>query len=402
MLKYHVLSKEIQEKITEDRTKKRENPYKCKDFDALRRDTTHDNANLWRPAFVRDIEKILHLPVYNRYADKTQVFSLYHNDDITRRGLHVQFVSRIARNIGTVLGLNIDLIEAIALGHDLGHTPFGHAGERFLSELLYRNTGCYFNHNVHSVRVVDSLYRRNLTIQTLNGILCHNGEFEMKEYIPEPCENFCDFDSKVSECYHSGKEAINKLIPSTLEGCVVRISDMIAYLGKDRQDAKTAKIIDKNSEFAPNETGSRNAEIINNLIVDIIENSYGKDFIHLSSTAYNDLKKAKDENTEIIYKNKEINNVYDNVIKPMFEQMYDKLLDDIKQFNRNSFIFRHHINDINYQTKYYNQFDYLSESPDFIVTDYIASMTDDYFIELYREMFPGSKFKIEYKSYFED
>ena len=82
--------------------------------------------------------------------------------------------------------------------------------------------------------------------------------------------------------------------------------------------------------------------------------------------------------------------------------MYDKLLDDIKQFNRNSFIFRHHINDINYQTKYYNQFDYLSESPDFIVTDYIASMTDDYFIELYREMFPGSKFKIEYKSYFED
>lgn len=314
----------------------------------------------------------------------------------------MQFVSRIARNIGTVLGLNIDLIEAIALGHDLGHTPFGHAGERFLSELLYRNTGCYFNHNVHSVRVVDSLYRRNLTIQTLNGILCHNGEFEMKEYIPEPCENFCDFDSKVSECYHSGKEAINKLIPSTLEGCVVRISDMIAYLGKDRQDAKTAKIIDKNSEFAPNETGSRNAEIINNLIVDIIENSYGKDFIHLSSTAYNDLKKAKDENTEIIYKNKEINNVYDNVIKPMFEQMYDKLLDDIKQFNRNSFIFRHHINDINYQTKYYNQFDYLSESPDFIVTDYIASMTDDYFIELYREMFPGSKFKIEYKSYFED
>lgn len=205
----------------------------------------------------------------------------------------MQFVSRIARNIGTVLGLNIDLIEAIALGHDLGHTPFGPAGERFLSELLYRNTGCYFNHNVHSVRVVDSLYRRNLTIQTLNGILCHNGEFEMKEYIPEPCENFCDFDSKVSECYHSGKEAINKLIPSTLEGCVVRISDMIAYLGKDRQDAKTAKIIDKNSEFAPNETGSRNAEIINNLIVDIIENSYGKDFIHLSSTAYNDLKKSK-------------------------------------------------------------------------------------------------------------
>ena len=182
-LKYHVLSKELQEQITEDRAKNWENPYKCKDTDALRRDPAHDNANLWRPAFVRDIEKILHLPVYNRYADKTQVFSLYHNDDISRRGLHVQLVSRIARNIGAVLGLNIDLIEAIALGHDLGHTPFGHAGERFLSELLHQNTGCYFNHNVHSVRVVDRLYRRNLTLQTLDGILCHNGEFEKKEYI---------------------------------------------------------------------------------------------------------------------------------------------------------------------------------------------------------------------------
>lgn len=78
-LKYHVLSKELQEQITEDRAKNWENPYKCKDTDALRRDPAHDNANLWRPAFVRDIEKILHLPVYNRYADKTQVFSLYHN-----------------------------------------------------------------------------------------------------------------------------------------------------------------------------------------------------------------------------------------------------------------------------------------------------------------------------------
>ena len=401
-LKYHVLSKELQEQITEDRAKNWENPYKCKDTDALRRDPAHDNANLWRPAFVRDIEKILHLPVYNRYADKTQVFSLYHNDDISRRGLHVQLVSRIARNIGAVLGLNIDLIEAIALGHDLGHTPFGHAGERFLSELLHQNTGCYFNHNVHSVRVVDRLYRRNLTLQTLDGILCHNGEFEKKEYIPKPCNNFCNFDKKFLQCCNLGKEAIDRLIPSTLEGCVVRISDMIAYLGKDRQDARIAKIIDGNNEFAPNETGSKNAEIINNLIVDIIENGYSKSFIHLSQTAYNDLKKAKDENTEIIYKNKEINDIYDKVIKPMFEQMYKKLLSDIKQGNKNSFIFKHHINDINYQTKYYSQFDYINESPDFIVSDYIASMTDDYFIELYREMFPDSKFKIEYKSYFEN
>lgn len=223
-----------------------------------------------------------------------------------------------------------------------------------------------------------------------------------KSIYPSLAIIFAILTKKFLQCCNLGKEAIDRLIPSTLEGCVVRISDMIAYLGKDRQDARIAKIIDSNNEFAPNETGSKNAEIINNLIVDIIENSYGKSFIHLSQTAYKDLKKAKDENTEIIYKNKEINDIYDKVIKPMFEQMYKKLLSDIKQGNKNSFIFRHHINDINYQTKYYSQFDYINESPDFIVSDYIASMTDDYFIELYREMFPDSKFKIEYKSYFEN
>lgn len=81
------------------------------------------------PAFVRDVEKIMHSPYYNRYADKTQVFSFYKNDDISHRALHVQLVSRIARNIGRMLGLDLDLIEAVALGHDIGHTPFGHAGE---------------------------------------------------------------------------------------------------------------------------------------------------------------------------------------------------------------------------------------------------------------------------------
>ena len=134
---YKKLLPEIREQIESDRAKNAVNPYRFNDADAVRRDPTRDKANLWRTPFIRDTEKILHLPVYNRYADKTQVFSFYKNDDITRRALHVQLVSRIARTIGAVLGLNTDLIEAIALGHDIGHTPFGHAGERFLSELLH-------------------------------------------------------------------------------------------------------------------------------------------------------------------------------------------------------------------------------------------------------------------------
>lgn len=401
-MSYRKLSSEIQEKIKFDRIHNWQNPFKFNDENAVRRDPKRDEASLWRPVFVRDIEKIIHLPVYNRYADKTQVFSLYHNDDITRRGLHVQLVSRIARNIGNILGLNIDLIEAISLGHDLGHTPFGHAGERFLSELLYKNTGCYFNHNVHSVRVLDTLYARNITLQTLDGILCHNGEFELKEYYPQPCADFTEFDKKYSMCYTGGKKAIDSLIPSTLEGCVVRISDMIAYLGKDRQDAKTAKIIENNSEFSYNQTGVSNAEIINNLIVDIIENSYGKNYILLSENAYNDLKTAKEENYKLIYKNEKINNVYKDTINPMFEKMYCKLLDDLKNNNRESFIFRHHIHDIESNSMFYNSSAYTDTDPNFIVTDYIASMTDDYFIDLFDILFPNSNYKIHYKSYFTD
>lgn len=102
----------------------------------VRRNNNKDKSSLLRPPFTRDIDKIMHCPYYNRYADKTQVFSFYKNDDITRRGLHVQLVSRIARTMGKALNLNLDLIEAIALGHDIGHTPFGHVGERFPDGLL--------------------------------------------------------------------------------------------------------------------------------------------------------------------------------------------------------------------------------------------------------------------------
>ena len=403
-LKYDKLSPELQKKIESDRNSGWVNPYRCNDDAVIRRNPKHDAPNLWRPAFVRDIEKIIHLPFYNRYADKTQVFSFYNNDDITRRALHVQLVSRIARNIGSVLGLNLDLIEAIALGHDIGHTPFGHAGERFLSEILHNETGRYFNHNVHSVRVLDDLFARNISLQTLDGILCHNGEFELQEYRPVYEKSFADYDEQVESCYTDGDTAIKKLVPSTLEACVVRICDMIAYLGKDRQDARTARIIDYNYEFETEKIGTENDAIINNLTVDIIENSYGKDYIILSETAYKDLKKAKQENYEVIYKNAAINKQYEEIIRPMFVEMYYALLDDLTNNNTDSMIFKHHINYISNSRKYYdydNGANYSDEEQNQIVVDYIASMTDDYFVALHERLFPDSKYRIEYKSYFE-
>lgn len=400
-LKYNRLSDELQKQISEDKRNNYQSPYRCNDEDIIRRNMEHDIPNIWRPSFVRDIEKIMYLPYYNRYADKTQVFSFYHNDDITRRALHVQLVSRIARNIGSVLGLNLDLIEAIALGHDIGHTPFGHAGERFLDELLKNETGRSFNHNVQSARVLDKLFARNISLQVLDGVLCHNGEFEMQEYRPNRNKDFNKYDDEVENCYVGGSEAIKSLVPMTLEGCVVRICDMIAYVGKDRQDAITAKIIDKDYKFSNEIIGAQNATIINNLTVDIIENSYGQDYIMLSEKAYKDLKTSKKENYEVIYFDEKINSKYDEMIKPMFKDVYYALLDQLKSKDEKSIIYRHHLSFIKDALKYYKEFDYLKEEPNQIVTDYIASMTDDYFIDLHEKLFPNSKYRIEYVSYFQ-
>lgn len=399
-LKFNKINEELQQKIKDDRENHWVNPYAFKDENAVRRNNDIDKANLWRPVFVRDIEKIMHLPYYNRYADKTQVFSFKNNDDITRRAQHVQLVSRVARNIGSVLGLNLDLIEAIALGHDIGHTPFGHAGERFLSELYHNETGRYFNHNVHSTRVLDKIFSRNFTMQTLDGVLCHNGEFEQQEYRPNYAKTFYEYDNEVEACYTEGAPAIKRLIPSTLEGCVVRICDMIAYLGKDRQDAVLAGIIEPDYQFKTELIGTENAKIINNLTVDIIEHSYGKDYIMLSDKAFKDLSTAKKENYEVIYKNDVMNRQYDEIIKPMFEELYYKLLDDVKRNDTDSIIYKHHINPIGDALKQYHGIDYSKEEKNQIVVDYIASMTDDYFIDLHKHMFPDSKYKIEYEPYF--
>lgn len=400
MANYIQISKELSERIQEDRSRHYINPYAFRDEDVIRRNPKRDRASLHRPAFVRDIEKIIHSPYYNRYTDKTQVFSFYRNDDISRRGYHVQLVARIARSIGNVLGLNENLIEAIALGHDMGHTPFGHAGERILNRIYREKTGRYFNHNVHSVRVLDSIFERNISLQTLDGIICHNGEFVQQEYRPRKLNGFEEFDSMVEECYVE-KEAVGRLVPSTLEGCVVRICDMIAYIGKDRQDAVQAGLIKDLSSFTECSIGVANAEMINNLSVNLMENSYGKDYILMDNQYYEDIKLAKRENYEKIYFNEELNDKYDNIIEPMFWQIYEKLSDDLKNGRKESVIFKHHMDFVRDNEKYYNaEFTYRDTERNQIVVDYLASMTDDYFIDLYKYLFPKGKYDVDYVPYF--
>lgn len=396
MLKYQNLSEQISQKIILDRQNNTLPQVAFNEENVIRRNPELDKASLWRTAFIRDVDKIMHCPYYNRYADKTQVFSFYKNDDITRRGLHVQLVSRIARTIGKALNLNLDLIEAIALGHDIGHTPFGHAGEDFLDELLHEKTGRHFSHNIHSVRVLDKIFNYNISLQTLCGIAAHDGEIEMREYYPREVSSFEEFDKMIENCYHD-KSNVKKLQPSTLEGCVMRISDIIAYLGKDRQDAERAKLID-NKNFTSGVIGSRNAEIINNLIVNIIENSYGKNYIKLDQDHFDALKQAKKDNYDFIYKVD--GNSLEDSVKPMMRLLFEQLLDDLKHNKKTSPVFTHHINYVS-NAFYLRQKPYEQEESAQIAVDYLASMTDDYFIDLFAYIFPESSKKIAYKGYFE-
>ena len=304
-------------------------------------------------------------------------------------------VSRIARTLGNALNLNVDLIEAVALGHDLGHTPFGHAGEHILDEICRQKTGKRFSHNIHSIRVVDNIFPLNITLQTLDGIACHNGEIELDEYSPSFSLSFEKFDSEIEKCYHD-IEHVKKLTPSTLEASVVRISDIIAYLGKDRHDAEKSNYSLK--PFLDYGIGVTNAEIINNLTVNIVENSYAKPFIKMDKEVFKALKKCKEDNYEIIYKNPSFENANQTIAK-MCEELYKKLLTDLTNGNKTSTIYTHHINYLN-KPYYKRAFPYEETDKNQIVVDYIASMTDDYFVELFNHLFPSSTLKLEYVGYF--
>lgn len=230
----------------------------------------------YRQQFALDADRILHSRAYIRYIDKTQVFCLVDNDHITHRVLHVQLVARIARTIGRFLKLNEDLIEAIALGHDIGHPPFGHDGERFLSELSVEHGLLPFQHNIQSIRFLDTLERKgrgwNLTLQVLDGILCHDGEVYSRLLRPHKSKTFEDFGCILKA---KGKDPHLSILPSTPEGCVVRLADTIAYIGKDIEDAIILGLINRQDipKVCSELLGSTNGTIVFTLVTDLIENS---------------------------------------------------------------------------------------------------------------------------------
>ena len=353
--------------------------YACKNNEAIRFEKEEEDI---RPPFFRDIDRIIYSLSYTRYIDKTQVFSETDNDHISKRMTHVQMVSKIARTIGRALGLNEDLIEASALGHDIGHVPFGHVGESILNEISLSVNEGFFNHNVQSVREFMFLENNgkglNLTVQTLDAMLCHNGELELKKY--EPIKKTKEeFLQEYELCYKDNSNN-GKLKPMTLEGCVVRISDIIAYLGKDIEDAIRLNVLNINE--IPNNIkdllGTSNKEIINTFILDIINNSYGKNYISMSDNIFKALKELKQFNYEHIY-NVASTLEQRNKWKTMFKTVFDYSLDAIKNNDNNADI---NVVFLNNMTQ-----EYLDNTTDERkVIDYIAGMTDDYLISQYNKI----------------
>ena len=298
------MDKEINKSIREQ-LKKRQNllsEYACHDDEAIRFKPFKED---YRPPFWHDIDRIIYNLSYSRYSDKTQVFSFKDNDHISKRMTHVQLVSKVARTLGRMLNLNEDLIEAAALGHDIGHTPLGHLGEKILNDISMRELNEYFKHNVQGVRTYMEIDRdglgSNLTLQVLDAVLCHNGEMVSGEYYPKK-KSKEDFIKEYNESYRD-KSISKKLIPMTLEGCVVRISDIIAYIGRDIEDAIMIGAFSRDQipENIKRVLGDNNSDIIANINDDIINNSYGKPYIKMSDDVYRAIVELKKFNYENIY-----------------------------------------------------------------------------------------------------
>jgi dGTPase len=333
-----------------------------------------------RTPYSRDTDRIIHTRAYTRYIDKTQVFSLVENDHITHRVIHVQLVSKIARTIGRCLRLNEDLIEAIALGHDIGHIPYGHFGENCLSALCEQYGIGKFFHNVQSVQFLDKIEDCDLTMQVLDGILCHNGEADDVKISPVPCRNWLEFDRKVQD----NANGIRTKAPMTLEGCVVKFADTIAYIGRDLQDAREIGLIDASVRLplmCREVLGETNREIINTLIYDLLKNSDTEDsgYISYSHDVETALIKLRTFSRIHIYENSKLTSEREKV-KQMYATLFMTCLNDLENEVKDAKIFTDFI-ETNWISREYLQSATCAE----LARDFIAGMTDRYFAKRYEE-----------------
>lgn len=321
-----------------------------------------------RLPYKRDVDRLINSKAYARYVDKTQVVYLVPNDHLTHRSLHVQLVSNFARSMADQLGLNTDLVEAIALGHDVGHAPFGHEGENYLSDLSVEHGNGLFLHNIQSCRLLFDIEPLNLGLGVYDGFLCHSGGLVSRKLKPDYNKTFTThFDQLAQRKENPGLN----MWPMTLEGCLVKLCDKISYIGRDLEDALRLKLISKN-EIPKTCLGFSNKEILHAVAVDLLNESFEKEEIIISEEVFESLKILRAFNFERIYVHPKLK-VESGKIKRSYRYLFETLLEDYLTKKENSLIFKEFLHNK-------NEAYLIKTKPVQAVVDYIAGMTDTFFV----------------------
>lgn len=362
----------------------------------------HQKPDRFRTDFQRDVHRIIYSQSFRRLRHKTQVFYFPQNDHVSTRMDHVRFVASAARTVARCLGLNEDLAEAIGLAHDIGHAPFGHQGEVFLTQIFDEHKALKdlmpkFSHEVYGLRVVDYIAKRdrekpglNLTWEVRDGIVSHCGE----DY--RTCKLSTGDKDKDLDNIKTREEAGN---PATLEGCIVRLIDKIAYAGKDVEDAIEAGII-KDGDVPSNfqdKLGTTNGQIIGTFVEDMIENSSGHDYIAISQELGDWLHKLIEFNNQRIYHSPGAERYKDQAGKTI-KYLFGDLLQEIQRtarFQSEKYPDRKVDDSVSTVYSIFQDFvtkdmkdSYSVDDPDqLIVLDFIAGMTDSFAIRSVTDVF---------------
>jgi len=280
------------------------------------------------------------------------------------------------------------LIEAISLGHDIGHTPFGHKGESLLEEILKKEKIGHFCHNAQSVRILQEIEGLNISMQTLDGILAHNGEILKNKYEHNSKKTKKEFEEDLYKTFHQ-EDYSRKIIPITMEASVVRLSDVFGYIGRDIEDAITLGIVERSDipELPKKILGDTNSKIVDTLIKDVIINSLNKPYLTFSKEVFEALIELKNWNYEKIYNSEKANANYDRIEK-LFTRLYYFYLEKLKEVNVKEELNKNTITAS--ERVLYHFVDKMMENTNDdirrIIIDYIAGQTDKFFLnecELY-------------------
>ena len=327
-----------------------------------------------RLPYKRDVDRIVHSRAFARYIDKTQVIYLVNHEHLTRRLLHVQLVSSFARGIAEILGYNCDLVEAIALGHDVGHPPFGHEGETYLSELCQEHKLGAFTHSVQSCRLFREIEPLNLGLAVYDGFLCHDGG--MSGTVLQP--NFGkSWDRHLEEIARKVADPTLNIMPATLEGCLVKLCDTVSYLGRDIEDAIRVKLVARDD--LPNTIlGTSNREMLSAVASDIIQNSFEKDYVALSEPIYEALMELRRFNFAHFYLNPALKGESAK-IKRSYRILFETLLEDHQKQKTKSYLWSRFT---------HNKSEHYQKTTPVVwqVIDYMAGMTDSYFVRTLEEL----------------